>query len=308
MSQTCLVIGGAGFIGSHIAYALLENGYRVKIFDQLCNMANPFPIHKVEIIQGDYYNCKEWELILKNVDFIFHNISTTIPFTSNQDLIYDIETNVLGNIRFLNEVIKHPIKKFVFSSSGGTIYGNPKVLPIAESAPNNPISSYAITKLIIEKYLNYYNYHYGLDYASLRYSNVYGIGQNPKGMLGAITVFLTSLVKGEPITVFGDGNTIRDYVYIDDIVRANLLVAEGKASEHIFNVGTGVGVSINELIGSIEQVTGIKCKVNYAMARECDVIANILDRSLIKNEFGWEPKTTLKEGIYILWKHLSSIQ
>jgi UDP-glucose 4-epimerase len=223
MSNICLVLGGGGFIGSHIAEMLVRNGYTVRVFDRV----NTLPCHlkpcKIELVQGDYCSFSDWGTVLKDVDYVFHTLSTTIPSTSDKDPIYDIQTNVIGTIGLLNEVIRHNIKKFIFSSSGGTIYGH-KPVPIAETSATDPICSYAISKLSVEKYLGYFNYHYGLNYVSLRYSNAYGIGQDPKGMVGAVTIFLELMMRGKPITVFGDGNIIRDYIYIDDVQRANLIM------------------------------------------------------------------------------------
>jgi UDP-glucose 4-epimerase len=303
MSNVCLILGGAGFIGSHIADILLRNGYTVRIFDRVNTLPVHLPAGKIEVVQGDYLSFPDWGTVLQDVDYVFHTLSTTIPSTSDKDPIFDIQTNVIGNVRFINEVKKHNIKKFIFSSSGGTIYGH-KPAPIAETSATDPICSYAISKLSVEKYLGYFNYHHGLDYVSLRYSNVYGIGQDPKGMLGAVTIFLELMMRGETITVFGDGNTIRDYIYIDDVTRANLLVLINKADNHIYNVGTGVGTSINELIKLISQVTGLKARINYVVARRTDVPANVLDISRITNDIGWAPDITLKEGISRLWKNL----
>lgn len=303
MKKVCLILGGAGFIGSHIADILKKNGYVARVFDCVDKLPPLLEDKSAELVQGDFFNFTQWDTLLKDVDYVFHSLSTTIPSTSDSDPVYDIQTNVIGNVRFLNEAVKHNIRKFIFSSSGGTIYGR-KPVPIAETSSTDPICSYAISKLSLEKYLHYFNYHYGLDYVSLRYGNVYGPGQNPSGMLGAITVFLAKMLKGETITVFGDGNIIRDYIYIDDIQQANLLVLQNETPGHIYNVGTGIGTSINELIKMISQVTGLKAVVNRVPARKDDVPANVLDISLIKKDTGWEPGVTLKDGIARLWKDM----
>jgi UDP-glucose 4-epimerase len=302
MSNVCLVLGGAGFIGSHIADIMVRNGYAVRVFDRVNALPSYLQQGKIELVQGDYFDFPDWDPILKDVDYIFHTLSTTIPSTSDKDPGYDIQTNVIGNVRFLNEAVKHKIKKFIFSSSGGTIYGH-KPVPIAETSATDPICPYAISKLSIEKYLHYFNYHYGLDYVCLRYSNIYGMGQDPKSMLGAVTIFMELIMRGEPITVFGDGNIIRDYIHIDDVTRANLLILRNRTDNRIYNIGTGIGTSINELISLISQVTGLKARVNYVAARRTDVPSNVLDISRIKNDAGWVPEITLKEGIARLWKN-----
>ena len=266
MNGVCLILGGAGFIGSHIADILLKNGYSVRIFDR----ENKVPVYLeysgAELVQGDYFSFSQWDSLLGDVSYVFHTLSTTIPSTSDIDPVYDIQTNVISNVRFLNEAVKHNVKKIVFSSSGGTIYGH-KPVPIAETSATDPICSYAISKLAVEKYLYYFNYHHGLDYVSLRYSNVYGLGQDTGGMLGAVNIFMALMMEGKPLTIFGDGNIIRDYIHIDDIQRANLLALQNKTPNHIYNVGTGVGTSINQLIELISQVTGFKPVINRVPAR-----------------------------------------
>jgi UDP-glucose 4-epimerase len=302
MSEVCLVLGGAGFIGSNIARVLAGNGYSVRVFDRASSLPGYLQMENIELVQGDFLQFSEWDALLKDVDYIFHNLSTTIPSTSDRDPIFDVQTNVLANIRILTEVAKHNVKKLVFSSSGGTIYGPRHISPIAETSPTDPITSYAISKLSVEKYLYYFHYHTGLDYVSLRYSNVYGRGQDPKGMVGAVTIFLESMARGESITVFGDGNIVRDYIYIDDVLQANLAVLRMKMADHVYNVGTGIGTSVSQLIASITEVTGLEANVRRVAARDSDVRYNVLDVSRLKNEAGWEPEVTLKEGISRLWK------
>jgi len=299
---TCLVLG-AGFIGSHIAELLVKKGYQVKIFDISFDSVDNGLIKAAECFKGDFCNYIGWKEVLHGVDYIFHNICTTIPKTADDDPVRDIETNVISNVRLFKELINSGIKKIIFSSSGGTIYGEPAILPISEEHPSDPISSYAISKLSIEKYLHYFRYHYGLDYVSLRYSNAYGIGQNPFGMLGAVTIFIRRLVDRQPITVFGDGSIVRDYIYVDDIARANLCVMQGQTRHESYNVGTGVGISIRDLIALIFRVTGMSTEVNYLNKRSNDVSKNILDISLIKQELDWAPEIDLEDGILRIWEY-----
>lgn len=303
MKETCLILGGAGFIGSHIAEILLKNGFTVRLFDRINRLPRHLLHERIQLIEGDFLNFSQWDSLLKDVDYIFHNLSTTIPSTSDNDPVFDIQTNVIGNVRFLHEVIKHKVKKIIFSSSGGTIYGN-KPIPITEKSPTDPICSYGISKLSMEKYLHYFFFHHNLDYVSLRYSNVYGPGQDPGGMLGAVTIFLSHMIQSKPVTIFGDGNIIRDYIYISDIQWANLLALKHTTPNHIYNVGTGIGTSINELIAMIVKITGLKAVINRVPARREDVSANVLDISLIKNDLGWRPKVTLQEGIAMLWSEM----
>jgi UDP-glucose 4-epimerase len=256
MNKTCLVLGGAGFIGSHIAQTLVDNDYSVRIFDRSDVRLSHKLRSRIEFIKGNLFEFNNWPSVLKDVDYIFHNIHSTIPSTSNDNPIYDVETNVIGNLRFLLQLRDYPIKKIIYSSSGGSVYGQPAIVPIPETHPTDPISSYAITKLAIEKYLHYFKYHYGIDFVSLRYSNVYGIGQDPLGSLGAVTIFLKQIKENKAINIFGNGSVIRDYVYIDDASRANLNAIQKELKSNIYNVGTGVGTSIKELLKLIKEVTG----------------------------------------------------
>lgn len=301
---TCLVLGGVGFIGSHIAELLVKNGYYVRIFDKATVETGHNSLRNIEYIKGDFFTFSDWGNVLRGVDYVFHNICTTIPKTSDENPIFDIETNVVGNVRFLREIADGKIRKLVFSSSGGTIYGEPGTIPIPETHPTNPITSYGISKLSVEKYLHYFNHHCGLDSVSLRYANAYGPGQNPRGMVGAVAIFLRLLMEGKPVTVFGDGSVVRDYVYIDDIARANLYAIQKETSSKVFNVGTGKGTSLNELIQMISEVTGRKMVVNYASERSGDVSANVLDISLIRQELNWEPEIDLREGIARVWDYI----
>ena len=304
MKNICLVLGGAGFLGSHIAQRLLDNDYSVRVFDLSSSRLNFQLSKQVEFIEGNYFTFSHWQKVLKDVDYIFHNIHSTIPSTSNIDPVYDVETNIVGNLRFFQQLKDFKIKKIVFSSSGGTIYGQPQISPIPESHPTNPISSYAITKLAIEKYLYYFKYQYGLNFVSLRYSNVYGPGQDPNGQLGAVTIFLKQLKDGKAVNIFGDGSVVRDYLYIDDASRANLFSILKQTKSNIYNVGTGVGTSLNELLELIREVTGKDMTINHFEKRSCDVDTNVLDISRIKHELGWQPETSLREGIAREWGNI----
>jgi UDP-glucose 4-epimerase len=299
--NTCLVLGGSGFIGTYIADLLLKSGYNVKIFDKISRPSGSEFEDRITHVSGDFNSFTQWSEVLENVDYVFHNICTTIPNTSNENPIYDIQTNVISNVRLLQEVVKSKVKKIIFSSSGGTIYGNSREVPISEAHPTDPISSYAISKLAVEKYLYFFNFHYGLDYVCLRYSNIYGEGQNPHGMLGAITIFLEKVKNDEPVKVFGDGNIVRDYVHIKDAARANLNAIESNTEHKIFNIATGTGTSINQLIDIITEVTRKKVRVRYLEKRTSDVDSNVLDISLAKKELNWVPEIKLRNGISQLW-------
>jgi len=207
MKETCLILGGAGFIGSHLADLLLENDYNVVIFDKInCFKGNINHILKrIKFIEGDFNNDIDIKNALENVDYVYHFVSTTLPQSSNLNPYYDVESNVLGSIKLFEKCVEFLIKKVIFLSSGGTVYGISKEQIITESHPCNPVCSYGITKLAIEKYLNLFYYLNGLNYSVIRLSNPYGERQNPLVQQGVIPVFLKKALLNEVIDIWGDG-------------------------------------------------------------------------------------------------------
>jgi UDP-glucose 4-epimerase len=305
--ESCLVFGGNGFIGSHLAESLVQKGYRVKVFDNFRNgMANLETIKdRIEVISGEFLNEDDVRKALKNIDYVFHYVSTTIPATAKNNPIYDIESNVIGSVKLFQNAVTANIKKVIFSSSGGTIYGEAPNLPIGESDPTNPIDPYGISKLSIEKYLYYFNYNYGLDYAIFRYSNPYGPRQNPNGKQGVIPIFLNKIKQNEQPTIFGDGSMIRDYIYIEDAINATIAVFESKTSEKIFNVGSGKGKSINELLADISEIVEKKIVPNYLKQNGTYVQKVVLDISKIRSLTSWKPTIPLEEGIRQTWSWIN---
>ena len=305
---TCLVLGGNGFIGSHLTESLLRKGFSVKVFgDFKSGTKNIDSIsHRIEIIKGDFLCEQDLALAMQNVEFLFHYISTTNPVTSFDNPRYDVETNIIGSIRMMELAVKNDIKKIIFPSTGGTIYGEPDYVPINEAAPTNPLNPYAISKLTIEKYLNYFFHRYSLDYLVLRYSNPYGERQNPYGNQGVIPIFLNKINNNEDPTIFGDGSAIRDYIYIQDALDATLSLFDRKCNEKIFNVGSGRGNSINELISIMSEVTGKEIRPIYVNNNGFYIKKIILDISKIKNITGWSPKIDIFDGIEKTWNWIKS--
>lgn len=212
-----LVLGGNGFIGSHLVDRLLLAGHGVRIFDRNEELYRR-PLAGVEYCYADFGNRTLLAEALDGIDIVFHLISTTVPKTSNDDPAFDVMSNVVETIALLEKCVARGIKKVVFLSSGGTVYGAPAALPVSEDSPTNPECSYGITKLTIEKYLALFNHLYGLDYVVVRPSNPYGPRQNLLGIQGAISVFLGRVAARKPIEVWGDGQIVRDYVYVEDLV------------------------------------------------------------------------------------------
>ena len=304
-----LVIGGNGFIGTNLITALKEQGVKVRVFDRYASKSGSND-DNVEYIIGDLGNHGALNEIVQGMDWVFHLAYTTLPKTSNDDPIYDVRSNLVDTIQLLQECGKVGIKKFVFISSGGTVYGVPQNIPIKESHPAEPICSYGITKLAIEKYLHLFYHLYRLDYVVLRLSNPYGEGQNPNAKQGAIGVFLGRVAQGESINIWGDGEVVRDYIYIKDAVDALIQGAKYKADDdkpRIFNIGSGRGYSLNELVNVIQATVDLPVNVEYFPARDLDVSANVLDISLAQKKLGWHPSTELVDGIAASWKWIRSL-
>jgi UDP-glucose 4-epimerase len=294
----CVVVGGGGFLGSHLSEALLLRGDSVIVFDQphapnLEILSNNGA--KIEV--GSFLNSDDLSRAIKGVDTIFHLVSTTVPKTSNADPIFDVNSNLIGTINLLNIAKETGVKKIVFSSSGGTVYGIPKEIPISENHPTNPISSYGITKLAIEKYLHLYWTLFNLDYSILRISNAYGERQSVTNTQGVIPTLIHRTLTHTPFNIWGDGTVIRDYIHVSDIVSGLLKASEFEGSQKLFNISSGIGYSVNSIIKMIELLTNETLKLNYEHEQAYDVPENILDNSLAKHLLDWEPSLDLMSGL-----------
>lgn len=298
--STCLVLGGRGFIGSHLISALLSHGFRVRCFDRPHVEAlgsDLLDAPGFELIEGDLANEAEVAEAIEGCDVCYHLVSTTLPKSSNADPVYDIESNVVATVKLLKHAVKSGVSKVIFTSSGGTVYGNPVSIPIQESHPTNPVSSYGISKLAIEKYLGFFKHLYSLDYTVLRIANPFGEGQRTYASQGAVAVFLGKILRGDAIEIWGDGSVVRDYIYISDVVDALLLAIEQTSDQHVFNIGSGRGHSLNELIGAIEKVTGRTADCRYLPSRTFDIPSNVLCNTLANQYLGWSPKVEFEDGL-----------
>lgn len=290
-----LVLGGGGFIGLNLCHALLEQGHQVRVLDR--EISDPGLAKDVDWQLGDFRDLSTLNRCIQGQDYVFHLISTTLPKTSNEDPVYDVESNLIGSLRILDVCRNNSVEKVVFLSSGGTVYGSLESVPVVESHPNRPISSYGITKLAIEKYLSLYKHLYGLPYTVFRLANPYGRYQRPLGAQGAVAVFLGRALRGEPIEIWGDGSVVRDYIYIADVVSALVAALDYDGPEEIFNLGSGRGVSLSQLVGAISDVADHPVQVVYKPARSLDVPVNVLDISRISASLGWAPRVDLPEGL-----------
>lgn len=298
-----LVIGGAGFIGSHLVDHLLADGHFVRVLDRSPPELHPYWIKsgQVEYVLGEFVDQFSISVAIKEIDVAFHMVSTTIPATSNVDMAFDVQSNLIGTLSFLKAAVDAGIRRVLFVSSGGTVYGKPVVVPITESAPTEPICSYGITKLAIEKYLSLFELLHSLSFIVFRLSNPFGEKQRP-GAQGAIAAFVHKMLRAEPIEIWGDGSVIRDYIYIENAIDALVKGMDYAGAQRIFNLGSGEGRSLNEVVEVLEHIAGRKAIRNYVSSRVIDVPKNVLDINLIKNEMGWVPQTTFVEGLARTWE------
>jgi UDP-glucose 4-epimerase len=298
-TRSCLVIGGNGFIGSHLVDGLRARGSSVRVFDA----GTPRPEVDwtgIDYRQGSFAEASEIAAALEGVDTVFHLVSTTVPSTSNNDPIADIQGNLVASVALMRAMIERGVRRLVFFSSGGTVYGNPSRLPVPEEHPLEPISSYGVVKAAIERYLLMYGNLGLLDPLILRPGNPYGPRQGAGGIQGVIPAFLRRVRDGERLQIWGDGSVVRDYLYIADLVE--LGIAAGLSdSNGVFNAGSGVGHSLLEIVAEIARATGQEPAIDFHPARNFDVGALVLDVTRAQTLLGWRPQVTLEEGMRRTW-------
>lgn len=299
----CLVLGANGFIGKHLVEQLLINDNQITVFDKKIDKTNN---KNVKVIQGEFSKYYDFNSLLNKVDIVFHLISTTLP-NSEKDLSDEIDENVIATLKLLDACVANKIKKLCFISSGGTVYGESKGIPFVETDTTMPICSYGIQKLAIEKFLHLYYHKYNLDYSVIRLANPYGPGQNPKGYVGAICVFLDKVINHETVLIYGDGSSVRDYIYIDDAIEGILNIANYNGKEKVFNLGSGIGTSLSEIIGLIEELIHAKVKVKYFPKRISDLEYSVLDTTLYNNLFPKHEFIDLVKGIKNMKLYLENI-
>jgi len=301
-----LLLGGNGFIGSHLVDRLLIEGHAVRIIDKHNELYRK-PLPGVEYLLGDFGNRGLIMEALEGIDIVYHLVSTTLPKTSNDDPIFDVQSNLVESIMLFRACSLRKIKKVVFVSSGGTVYGRPESLPVDEDHPTNPMCSYGINKLTIEKYLFLFNQLYELNSVIVRPSNVYGTRQNPGSIQGAVAVFLGKIAGNQTIEIWGDGEVVRDYLFVEDFVDGVYRAAMHGKPFNIFNLASNRGYSINNLLSIIESVVKRDLRVKYKTTRPFDVSKIYLDISRAKKELLWNPVTSLENGIRKTWEFIQGI-
>jgi len=301
-SEKFTVLGANGFIGGYLCRELAGSGCRVNAFDRtfdnslLDGLGDGMRFYTGDIADGSLA-----EEVISDTDVLFHLACTTTPATSDEDAVYDITSNLAGTVKILSLCVKHKVKKVIFPSSGGTVYGIQPGATVREDFPVQPICSYGVTKLAVEKYLHVFEKKYGLKYIVLRLANPYG----PKSRgfsQGVVTAFIKNILEGTPLNIWGNGEVVRDFVYIDDVVSAFISSVRYEGGERVFNIGSGVGTSINRLIDILESCTGKKCVKRYHPPRSCDVPSICLDISKAGEYLGWFPAVSIEDGVRMTYE------
>lgn len=296
-----LLLGGAGFIGTNLAIRLSKRlDAQVTVADrapEYFETLRSLSLPHVSFAVSTFDENTDFDALLEGQDMVFHLVSTTVPTTSNAHIYEEMRANVDVTALLLEACVRQRVGRVVFFSSGGTVYGKASACPLAETVATQPISAYGIQKVTIEKLLYLYGYLYGLDWRVVRLSNPYGPYQRPNGILGAATTFIYKALRGEEITVYGDGSVVRDFIYIDDAIDAVLQVAFGEADDKTFNIGSGKGTSIASLLAEVQDALGTDANVRHLPGRKVDVPVNYLDISRYESAFGTLRQRSLRDGI-----------
>lgn len=294
-----VVFGGGGFIGSAICERLLSDGHQLRIFER--PRVPPYrhfaENEHVEWTTGDFSSTHDLRDAIEGMDGVVHLVSTTLPKSSNEDPVYDVETNIVPSLHLLNAMVEHKVKRIVFISSGGTVYGNPQYIPIDEKHPTEPVVSYGITKLAIEKYLHMFSKLHGIKAVTLRVANPYGERQRVETAQGAIGIFMHNILKDKPIEIWGDGSVQRDYIHVSDVADAFAKAITYDGEKECFNISSGKGISLNELVEMMKSIIEQPVQVNYKPGRSFDIDISVLCNKLAQKELNWQPQVTMQEGL-----------
>lgn len=293
-----LVTGGAGFIGSNVADALIESGHKVAIIDNLSTGLKENINKKAKFYEADITSTQRMQEIFEKFkpDAVHHFAAQINVRRSVTDPVNDVKDNVIGTVNLAWAAVENDCKKFVFSSTGGAIYGDGVERPTPETAEADPISPYGINKLTSERYLKYFESNSNLKTICLRYSNVFGPRQNPHGEAGVVSIFMPMLFKNEPVEIWGEGKQTRDYVYVGDVVRANLMALNHKGSG-IYNIGTGIETSVSELAETMIRVTGSSSEIRHIPKKQGEQQYSCLSPEKAYLELGWKPEVDFEQGI-----------
>lgn len=304
-NKKILIIGGNGFIGSHLVEKLKKMNYQVSIFDRSKNRFMG-EIEGIEYSYGSLENIHKFKKLFSNVDVLYHLINTTVPLTADKNPEYDVRSNIMGTLKLLNIAVKAKVKRIVFSSSGGTVYGDAKDSPVNEKHPLDPKGSYGIVKTAIENYIKMFAKKFDFSWLIVRPANAYGPRQNYQGKQGVISTFLFNALQGKSLYIWGNSKSVRDYIYISDVVE--FFVKAGLSEKTgVYNIGSGRGVSLNKIIKLIKKITGRKVEIRRINNKTFNVNKVVLDITRAKKEFGWKPTISLEEGIELHYKWMKNV-
>lgn len=292
-----LVTGGAGFIGSTIADAYIKEGHNVIIADNMSTGVKEYINPKAKFYEMDVRDENLYKVFEENkIDIVNHHAAQIDLRKSVENPKFDIDINVIGSVNLLQNAVKYKIKKFIFASTGGAIYGEHDYFPADEEHPIRPYAPYGINKLSVEKYLFYYNHVFGLNYCVFRYANVYGPRQNSHGECGVIAIFTDKILNGQLPLINGDGGQTRDYVFVDDVVRANVLALK-TTEPKTYNIGTTKETTVNYIFNKLNEFAGTCFEENHGPEKKGEQRRSVLSYEKIKKELGWEPQVGIEEGI-----------
>ncbi len=306
-----LALGAGGFLGSHLVDSLVARGYRVRALDRFQPHVPPLflPSDQVEQVSGDFLNRGDLGQALAGVSMVVHLVSTTNPATAENDPLIDIETNVRGSVQLFELCVEAGVERLVYTSSGGTVYGDRTgTEPIRETDPTEPVSPYGIGKLSVENYLRYFRRKHGLRSTIFRVGNPFGARQPFWKRQGVIPIFLDAITSHKPITIMGDGSMTRDYIYVTDV---SDMIADSLARDPqhgVYNLGSGVPVSVNEVVSTIEEVTGIEAIRSSVPQPATFVQSSVLDMGRYVSEFGPHPAVSFAEGIRRTYDYMQEVR
>ncbi|MBI3578496.1 MAG: NAD-dependent epimerase/dehydratase family protein [Ignavibacteriales bacterium] len=292
-----LVTGGAGFIGSHIVDAYINDGHTVIVVDDLSSGFKENVNPRAEFYKLDIRSEELQKIFDKhNIEIVNHHAAQMDVRKSVADPKYDASLNIIGGLNVFETARRHGVRKFIFSSTGGAVYGEQDYFPADEQHPLRPLSPYGITKLCTEKYLFYYKEVYGIDYVILRYANVYGPRQNSHGEAGVVAIFAEKMLHGDQPIINGNGKQTRDYTHVADVVKANLLALHSNSSD-VFNIGTGTETTVNEVFLKLRQYLNPSCLEKHGPAKQGEQRRSVVSYEKIQKKLGWTPSVSLDEGL-----------
>jgi UDP-glucose 4-epimerase len=288
------VIGAGGFLGTNLARFLASRVEDVRSYGR--RRSFPEALHGLSWVSGELADAHLAETVA-GCDVVIHLASTSTPATADRDIVADAQANVMGSLRLMEHCVAGRVGRLVFLSSGGTIYGIPPVIPTPESAPTDPITAYGVAKLAVEKYLEIFRRRHGLDYRILRVANIYGPYQTAEKGQGVVAAFLSRALAEQPLEIWGDGQVVRDYVFVSDVAEAIWAAMLDEGAHRVFNIGGGTGASVLQIAEAIERLVGRPLQRRFHPARPVDVPISVLDHSLATNELGWKPVVELEQGL-----------